>query len=100
MCDDRHKLLTPEHTKLDIRIDLPGAAPSPRLRSRKEMDPRARRVNHYRVTKDKLCVPHMFTFGHVRQFEKVIGDTLGRAWSLGAGPGEHRLVGEYDRTGE
>ena len=33
-----------------------------------------------------------FSFGHVRQFEKVIGDTLGRAWSLGAGPGDQRLV--------
>jgi hypothetical protein len=33
-----------------------------------------------------------FSFGHVRQFEKVIGDTLGRAWSLGVGPGDQRLV--------
>lgn len=40
-----------------------------------------------------------FTFGHVRQLEKVIGDTLQRAWSLGAGPGDHQLVVEYDIAG-
>ncbi len=28
-----------------------------------------------------------FTFGHVRQLEAVVGETLRRAWSLGAGPG-------------
>jgi Transposase DDE domain group 1 len=39
-----------------------------------------------------------FTFGHVRQFEKVIGDTLGRAWSLGVGPGDKRLVVDIDST--
>jgi len=39
-----------------------------------------------------------FSFGHVRQFEKVIGDTLGRAWSLGAGPGGRQLVVDIDST--
>ncbi len=39
-----------------------------------------------------------FTFGHVRQFEKVIGDTLERAWSLGAGPGANELVVDIDST--
>jgi hypothetical protein len=39
-----------------------------------------------------------FTFGHVRQFEKVIGDSLGAAWSLGAGPGDHQLVVDIDST--
>jgi hypothetical protein len=39
-----------------------------------------------------------FTFGHVRQFEKVIGDALERAWSLGAGPGESQLVIDIDST--
>ena len=39
-----------------------------------------------------------FTFGHVRQFEKVIGDPLERAWSLGAGPGHHQLVVDIDST--
>ena len=28
-----------------------------------------------------------FTFGHVRQVEAVVGETLRRAWSMGAGPG-------------
>jgi hypothetical protein len=39
-----------------------------------------------------------FSFGHVRQFEKVIGDTLTRAWSRGAGPGDHQLVVDIDST--
>ena len=39
-----------------------------------------------------------FSFGHVRQFEKVIGDVLTRAWSLGAGPGDHQLVVDIDST--
>jgi hypothetical protein len=39
-----------------------------------------------------------FSFGHVRQLEKVIGDTLARAWSLGAGPGDHQLVVDIDST--
>ncbi len=39
-----------------------------------------------------------FTFGHVRQFEKIIGDTLERAWSLGAGPGAGQLVVDIDST--
>ena len=39
-----------------------------------------------------------FTFGHVRQFEKVIGEALTRAWSLGAGPGDRQLVVDIDST--
>jgi hypothetical protein len=39
-----------------------------------------------------------FSFGHVRQFEKVIGDALERAWHLGAGPGERQLVVDIDST--
>jgi len=39
-----------------------------------------------------------FTFGHVRQFEKVIGEALGAAWALGAGPGSSRLVVDVDST--
>jgi hypothetical protein len=27
-----------------------------------------------------------FTFGHVRQLERVLGETLRRAWAAGAGP--------------
>ncbi|MBW3645577.1 MAG: hypothetical protein KY441_08745 [Actinobacteria bacterium] len=33
-----------------------------------------------------------FTFGHVRQFEAVVGKVLSRAWAAGAGPGSDRLV--------
>ncbi len=39
-----------------------------------------------------------FTFGHVRQFERVIGEALAAAWALGAGPGEGRLVVDIDST--
>jgi hypothetical protein len=39
-----------------------------------------------------------FTFGHVRQLEAVIGETLARAWALGAGPGAARLVVDVDST--
>lgn len=39
-----------------------------------------------------------FTFGHLRQFEKVIGEALAAAWSLGAGPGSSRLVVDIDST--
>jgi len=37
-----------------------------------------------------------FTFGHVRQLDKVLGETLARAWSAGAGPGDQRLVVDVD----
>jgi hypothetical protein len=37
-----------------------------------------------------------FTFGHVRQLDRVLGDTLTRAWAAGAGPGEGRLVIDVD----
>jgi hypothetical protein len=39
-----------------------------------------------------------FTFGHVRQLEAVVGETLRRAWSMGAGPGTRRLVVDVDST--
>jgi hypothetical protein len=39
-----------------------------------------------------------FTFGHVRQLEAVVGETLRRAWSMGAGPGTGRLVIDVDST--
>ena len=39
-----------------------------------------------------------FTFGHVRQLEAVVGETLRRAWSMGAGPGAGRLVVDVDST--
>ncbi len=37
-----------------------------------------------------------FTFGHVRQLDRVLDQTLKRAWAAGAGPGEQRLVIEID----
>ena len=39
-----------------------------------------------------------FTFGHVRQLDAVIAETLRRAWSAGAGPGDGRLVVDVDST--
>jgi hypothetical protein len=37
-----------------------------------------------------------FTFGHVRQLDRVLADCLERAWAAGAGPGEDRLVVDVD----
>jgi Transposase DDE domain group 1 len=37
-----------------------------------------------------------FTFGHVRQLDKLLGEALVRAWQAGAGPGEGRLVVDVD----
>jgi hypothetical protein len=37
-----------------------------------------------------------FTFGHVRQLDKVLAESLSRAWQAGAGPGDGRLVVDVD----
>jgi Transposase DDE domain group 1 len=37
-----------------------------------------------------------FTFGHVRQLDRVLADCLSRAWAAGAGPGAERLVVDVD----
>jgi hypothetical protein len=37
-----------------------------------------------------------FTFGHVRQLDALLGESLVRAWRAGAGPGENRLVIDVD----
>ena len=37
-----------------------------------------------------------FTFGPVRQLDRVLGETLTRAWQAGAGPGVARLVIDVD----
>jgi Transposase DDE domain group 1 len=37
-----------------------------------------------------------FTFGHVRQLDRVLADSLRRAWAVGAGPGDDRLVVDVD----
>jgi hypothetical protein len=37
-----------------------------------------------------------FSFGHVRQLDRVLAEALRRAWSAGAGPGDGRLVVDLD----
>jgi hypothetical protein len=37
-----------------------------------------------------------FTFGHVRQLDRLLGEALMRAWKAGAGPGDGRLVIDVD----
>ena len=37
-----------------------------------------------------------FTFGHVRQLDRVLDRSLARAWRAGAGPGAERLVVDLD----
>lgn len=37
-----------------------------------------------------------FTFGHVRQLDRVLADCLQRAWAAGAGPGDRPLVVDVD----
>jgi hypothetical protein len=39
-----------------------------------------------------------FTFGHVRQLDKVIAETLRRAWAAGAGPGDEPVTMDLDST--
>jgi hypothetical protein len=39
-----------------------------------------------------------FTFGHVRQLDRVIAETIRRAWSLGAGPGSSPVTIDVDST--
>jgi hypothetical protein len=39
-----------------------------------------------------------FSFGHVRQLDAVISESLRRAWALGTGPGAARLVIDIDST--
>jgi hypothetical protein len=37
-----------------------------------------------------------FTFGHVRQLDRLLGAALERAWKAGAGPGSGRLIVDVD----
>src|SRR5262249_38219265 len=39
-----------------------------------------------------------FTFGHVRQLDAVIAETIRRAWRLGAGPGGKAVASDLDST--
>jgi Transposase DDE domain group 1 len=37
-----------------------------------------------------------FTFGHVRQLDRVLAECVSRAWAAGAGPGDERLIVDVD----
>jgi hypothetical protein len=39
-----------------------------------------------------------FTFGHVRQLDRVIAETIRRAWALGTGPGANAMTIDLDST--
>lgn len=39
-----------------------------------------------------------FTFGHVRQLDRVSGELLRRAWAMGAGPGDAPMTIDIDST--
>ena len=39
-----------------------------------------------------------FTFGHVRQLDKVIAETIRRAWAAGAGPADEPMTIDLDST--
>jgi Transposase DDE domain group 1 len=39
-----------------------------------------------------------FTFGHIRQLDRVIGETIRRVWQLGAGPGAAPVTIDLDST--
>jgi hypothetical protein len=39
-----------------------------------------------------------FTFGHVRQLDRVIAETIRRAWSAGSGPGAAAMTIDMDST--
>lgn len=59
-----------------------------------------RRVLPFRVAAPSTLGTFLraFTFGHVRQLDRVIAETLKRVWTLGAGPGGDRLVIDVDST--
>lgn len=59
-----------------------------------------RRVLGFRVVAPSTLGTFLrsFTFGHVRQLDRVIAETLRRVWELGAGPGDERLVIDVDST--
>lgn len=59
-----------------------------------------RRVLPFRVAAPSTVGTFLrsFTFGHVRQLDRVIAEALRRAWKLGLGPGDDRLVIDIDST--
>ena len=60
----------------------------------------ARRVLPFRVAAPSTLGTFLraFTFGHVRQLDRVIAKTLRRVWTLGAGPGDGRFIIDIDST--
>lgn len=59
-----------------------------------------RRVLPFRVAAPSTLGTFLraFTFGHVRQLDRVIAEALRRVWTLGASPGNDRLVVDVDST--
>ncbi len=59
-----------------------------------------RRVLPFRVAAPSTLGTFLrsFTFGHIRQLDRVIAETLKRVWALGAGPGSERLIVDLDST--
>lgn len=59
-----------------------------------------RRVLPFRVSAPSTLGTFLrsFTFGHVRQLDAVIAEALRRVWTLGAGPGDDRLIVDLDST--
>ena len=62
------------------------------------MNTRTPSVENHPRAKHQLCVPHTFSFGHVRQLDAVIAEAIGRAWRLGAGPGDEAMTVDVDST--
>lgn len=54
----------------------------------------------HRVMAPSTCGTFLraFTFGHVRQLDRVFEATLSRAWALGAGPGGEPMTIDLDST--
>jgi hypothetical protein len=62
------------------------------------MDSRRPGVDYPSDPKDQLCVPQVFSFGHVRQLDAVGAESLRRAWAAGVGPAAQRVVIDVDST--
>lgn len=58
------------------------------------------RVLGHRVMAPSTCGIFLrsFTFGHVRQLDKLFDTILGRAWAAGAGPGDEAMTIDLDST--
>jgi len=54
----------------------------------------------HRVMAPSTCGTFLrsFTFGHVRQLDRLFATILGRAWSAGAGPGDSAMTIDVDST--